>query len=151
IIRRARELGISWDKLAEKETALYEADMADLNVRAPDVFPKVSQTIPKIIALVRTLEAQAHAYQRGGNVYFRVDSVTDYGRLSRLSRDEMIKLSAERGADPNDPRKQDPLDSLVWQESAPDEPRWPSPWGEGRPRGHIESSAMATAHMGDQA
>ena len=150
IIRRARELGTSWNRLAEKETALYEADMADLNVRAPDVFPKVSQTIPKIVALVRTLEAQGHAYQRGGNVYFRVGSVTDYGRLSRLSRDEMIRLSAERGADPNDPRKQDPLDFLVWQESAPDEPRWPSPWGEGRPGWHIECSAMALANLGPQ-
>jgi len=150
IIRRARELGTSWNRLAEKETALYEADMADLNVRAPDVFPKVSQTIPKIVALVRTLEAQGHAYQRGGNVYFRVGSVTDYGRLSRLSRDDMIRLSAERGADPNDPRKQDPLDFLVWQESAPDEPRWPSPWGEGRPGWHIECSAMALANLGPQ-
>jgi len=150
IIRRARELGITWDRLAAKETALYEADMADLNVRAPDVFPKVSQTIPKIIALVRTLEAQGHAYRRGGNVYFRVGSVTDYGRLSRLGRDEMIKLSAERGADPNDSRKQDPLDFLLWQESAPDEPHWSSPWGEGRPGWHIECSAMALANLGDQ-
>src|SRR5256712_5645127 len=150
IIRRARELSTTWVKLAEKETALYEADMADLNVRAPDVFPKVSQTIPKIIALVRTLEAQGHAYQRAGNVYFRVGSVTDYGRLSRLSRDEMIKLSAQRGADPNDPRKQDPLDFLLWQESAPDDPRWPSPWGEGRPGWHIEWSAIALANLGDQ-
>ena len=62
----------------------------------------------------------------------------------------MIRLSAERGADPNDPRKQDPLDFLVWQESAPDEPRWPSPWGEGRPGWHIECSAMALANLGPQ-
>src|SRR2546428_2090283 len=68
IIRRARELGISWDKLAEKETALYEADMADLNVLAPDVFPRASQTIPKIIALIVRLEAQSHAYRRDDNV-----------------------------------------------------------------------------------
>src|SRR5438093_7717009 len=65
IIRRARELGITWDRLAAKETALYEADMADLNVRAPDVFPKVSQTLPKILALAGRLEAQGHAYRRG--------------------------------------------------------------------------------------
>src|SRR5437660_661702 len=101
IIRRARELGTTWDRLAAKETALYEGDMAALNVLAPDVFPRASRTIPKIIELVRTLEAQGHAYQRDGNVYFRVASVADYGRLSRLSREEMIKLSAQRGADPN--------------------------------------------------
>jgi L-cysteine:1D-myo-inositol 2-amino-2-deoxy-alpha-D-glucopyranoside ligase len=150
IIRRSRELGTTWDRLAVKETALYVADMAALNVRPPDVFPRASQTIPKIIVLVRKLEAQGHAYQREGNVYFRVGSVTDYGRLSRLSRDEMIRLSAQRGADPNDPRKQDPLDFILWQASAPDEPRWPSPWGEGRPGWHIECSAMALEHLGAQ-
>jgi L-cysteine:1D-myo-inositol 2-amino-2-deoxy-alpha-D-glucopyranoside ligase len=150
IIRRARELGTTWDRLATTETALYEADMAALNVRAPDVFPRASQTIPKIINLVRKLEAQGHAYQREGNVYFRVGSVTDYGRLSRLSREEMIKLSAQRGADPSDPRKQDPLDFVLWQISAPDEPHWESPWGEGRPGWHIECSAMALEHLGEQ-
>jgi L-cysteine:1D-myo-inositol 2-amino-2-deoxy-alpha-D-glucopyranoside ligase len=150
IIRRARELGITWDRLAAKETALYEEDMAALNVLAPDVFPTASQTIAKIIALVGTLEAQGHAYVREGNVYFRVGSVADYGRLSRLSREEMIRLSAERGADPTDPRKQDPLDFLLWQASAPGDPRWESPWGVGRPGWHIECSAMALEHLGPQ-
>src|ERR1700704_1778293 len=150
IIRRARELGTSWDRLATKETALYEADMAALNVGPPDVFPRASQTIPKIIDLVRLLEAQGHAYQREGHVYFRVGSVTDYGRLSRLSREERITLSAQHGADPNDPRKQDPLDFVLWQASAPDEPRWESPWGVGRPGWHIECSAMALEHLGPQ-
>ena len=150
IIRRARELGTTWDQLATTETALYEADMAALNVRPPDVFPRASQTIPKIIDLVRLLEAQGHAYHRDGNVYFRVGSVTDYGRLSRLSREAMIKLSAQRGADPADSRKQDPLDFVLWQASAPEEPHWASPWGEGRPGWHIECSAMALEHLGEQ-
>jgi L-cysteine:1D-myo-inositol 2-amino-2-deoxy-alpha-D-glucopyranoside ligase len=150
IIRRARELGTTWDRLAAGETALYEDDMTALNVLAPDVFPKASQSIPKIITLVRRLEAQGRAYQRDGNVYFRVGSVADYGRLSRLGREEMIKLSGERGADPNDPRKQDPLDFLLWQASAPDEPLWPSPWGDGRPGWHVECSAMALEHLGPQ-
>src|SRR5207302_4198610 len=150
IIRRARELGTTWDELAGKETALYEADMAALNVVAPDVFPRASQTIPKITGLIGRLAAQGHAYQREGHVYFRVGSVADYGRLSRLSREEMIKLSVQRGADPNDPRKQDPLDFLLWQASSPEEPRWQSPWGDGRPGWHIECSAMALEHLGPQ-
>ena len=150
IIRRAAELGTTWDHLAAKETALYEADMAALNVLAPDVFPRASQTIPKITELIKRLAAQGHAYQRDGNVYFRVGSVTDYGRLSRLSREQMVKLSAERGADPNDPRKQDPLDFILWQASAAPEPCWPSPWGDGRPGWHIECSAMALEHLGKQ-
>src|SRR5438445_7857335 len=150
IIRRARELGTTWDHLADKETALYVDDMAALNVLAPDVFPRASQTIPKIIALIVRLEAQGHAYQREGNVYFRVGSVADYGRLSRLSREQMVPLSAKRGADPNDPRKQDPLDFVLWQVSAPGEPHWESPWGVGRPGWHIECSAMVLEHLGPQ-
>ncbi len=150
IIKRARELGTTWDRLAATETALYQADMAALNVLPPDVFPRASESIGKIIELVGRLVAQGHAYARGGNVYFRVSSVTDYGRLSRLPRDEMVPLSAHRGADPNDPRKQDPLDFLLWQESAPGEPSWESPWGGGRPGWHIECSAMALEHLGEQ-
>jgi L-cysteine:1D-myo-inositol 2-amino-2-deoxy-alpha-D-glucopyranoside ligase len=150
IIRRARELGTTWDHLAAKETALYEDDMAALDVLAPDVFPRASQTIQKITELISRLAAQGHAYQSGGNVYFRVESVTDYGRLSRLSREEMVKLSAERGADPNDPRKHDPLDFILWQASTAPEPSWPSPWGDGRPGWHIECSAMALQHLGKQ-
>ncbi len=150
IMKRSRELGTTWDRLAATETALYQADMAALNVLPPDVFPRASETIGKIIELVSRLVAQGHAYVRAGNVYFRVSSVTDYGRLSRLPRDEMARLSAHRGADPNDPRKQDPLDFLLWQESAPGEPSWDSPWGGGRPGWHIECSAMALEHLGEQ-
>jgi L-cysteine:1D-myo-inositol 2-amino-2-deoxy-alpha-D-glucopyranoside ligase len=150
IIRRARELGTTWDQLAAKETALFEADLAALNVRAPDVFPRASATIEKIIELVTTLEAQGHAYRSDGNVYFRIDSVTDYGRLSRLNEAEMIQVSGERGADPDDARKHHPLDFVLWQKSAPGEPHWASPWSEGRPGWHIECSAMALQHLGDQ-
>ena len=150
IIRRARELGTTWGLLADKETGLYAEDMAALNVLAPNVWPRASQTIAKIIALTVRLEAQGHAYQREGNVYFRVGSIVDYGRLSRLSREDMITLSARRGGDPNDPRKLDPLDFILWQASVPGEPRWQSPWGDGRPGWHIECSAMALEHLGPQ-
>jgi L-cysteine:1D-myo-inositol 2-amino-2-deoxy-alpha-D-glucopyranoside ligase len=150
IMKRSRELGTTWDRLAASETALYQADMAALNVAPPDVFPRASETISRIVDLVKRLVAQGHAYVRDGNVYFRVSSVTDYGRLSRLPRDEMVRLSAHRGADPDDPRKQDPLDFLLWQVSAPDEPRWESPFSGGRPGWHIECSAMALEHLGEQ-
>src|SRR5207248_9786585 len=98
--------------------------MAALTVLAPAVFPRASQTIPNIIALIVRLEAQGHAYEREGNVYFRVGSVADYGRLSRLSREQMVPLSAKRGADPNVPRKQDQLDFVLWQVSTTGEPLW---------------------------
>jgi L-cysteine:1D-myo-inositol 2-amino-2-deoxy-alpha-D-glucopyranoside ligase len=150
VLKRARELGTSWDRLAVEETALYQADMAALNVLPPDVFPRASESVPRIIALVARLLSQGHAYVSGGNVYFRVNSRADYGRLSRLPRDRMVELSAQRGADPDDPHKHDPLDFILWQKSAPDEPKWESPWGLGRPGWHIECSAMALQFLGDQ-
>jgi L-cysteine:1D-myo-inositol 2-amino-2-deoxy-alpha-D-glucopyranoside ligase len=150
ILRRANELHVTWDVLAQRETALYEADMAALNVQPPDVFPRASATIPRIIDLVRILESRGDTYTREGTVFFRVSSRPDYGRLSQLSRDDMIRLSRERGADPDDPRKEDPLDFILWQRSQPGEPAWPSPWSAGRPGWHIECSAMALEHLGPQ-
>ena len=71
-----------------------------------------------------------------------------FGQVSHLSRDEMLKLAAERGGNPDDPEKRDPLDFVLWQPSAPDEPSWPSSWGPGRPGWHIECSALALRELG---
>jgi L-cysteine:1D-myo-inositol 2-amino-2-deoxy-alpha-D-glucopyranoside ligase len=150
VMRRARELGVSWDQLAGKETRLYQEDMAGLNVLPPDVFPRASETIPQILSMARRLEASGHAYARGGNLYYRIASFPEYGQLSQASRTQMIAWSRERGADPSDPRKEDPLDFVLWQRSLPDEPSWESPWSAGRPGWHIECSAMALEHLGPQ-
>ena len=72
-----------------------------------------------------------------------------YGRLSRLPQHEMLPVANERGNDPGDPRKKDPLDFVLWQASAPGEPQWNSPWGAGRPGWHIECSAMSLHYLGD--
>jgi L-cysteine:1D-myo-inositol 2-amino-2-deoxy-alpha-D-glucopyranoside ligase len=150
VLRRARELQVSWDRLVEKETRLYEEDMVALNVLPPDVSPRASQTVPEILSMARQLEAAGHAYARDGNLYYRVASFPEYGRLSHASRAQMIAWSKERGADPSDPRKEDPLDFILWQRSLPDEPSWESPWGAGRPGWHIECSAMVLRHLGTQ-
>jgi len=150
IMKRARQLKISWDQLATKETRLYKQDMRDLHVLPPDVFPYASQTVPQIIAMAGRLQASGHAYAREGNLYYRVASFPEYGRLSHASREQMIVWSQERGGDPSDPRKEDPLDFLLWQRSLADEPTWDSPWGAGRPGWHIECSAMALEHLGPQ-
>jgi L-cysteine:1D-myo-inositol 2-amino-2-deoxy-alpha-D-glucopyranoside ligase len=81
-------------------------------------------------------------------VYFRVTSDPSYGRLSGLTRQEMLPLARERGGHPEDPNKDDPLDFVLWQRSAPDEPWWESPWGRGRPGWHIECSTMARRLLG---
>lgn len=150
IICRARELSVSWDQLAGEETRLYQEDMAGLNVLPPDVFPRVSESVPQILSMARRLEASGHAYARDGNLYYRVASFPEYGRLSHAPRDQMIAWSRERGADPSDPRKEDPLDFVLWQRSLPDEPSWESPWSAGRPGWHIECSALALQHLGPQ-
>src|SRR6185369_10243125 len=89
-------------------------------------------------------------YEKEGNVYFRTKTNKEYGKLSRFDRKTMIKLSEERGADPSDPRKEDPLDFILWQKSKTDEPYWDSKWGKGRPGWHIECSAMVNEYLGEQ-
>src|SRR5947209_11472741 len=89
-----------------------------------------------------------HAYQAAGAVYFSVASFDAFGQVSHLSRDQMLPLAAERGGNPDDPAKHDPLDFVLWQPSAPDEPSWPSMWGPGRPGWHIECSALALRELG---
>jgi len=149
ILRQAKKLGIRWDELAREQTALYLADMAALNVRRPDVMPKASEEVPAILDIVDVLLARGYAYRSGGNVYFQVSKDPDYGKLSRLMREQMLVLAKERGGYPDDPRKRDPLDFVLWQESAPGEPRWDSPWGAGRPGWHIECSAMSLKYLGE--
>ena len=148
ILRRSRELGIAWNQLAEEQTRRYQEDMAALNVLPPDVYPRASQEIPKIVEIVQSLLQKGYAYQADGNIYFQVGLYPSYGQLSRLAKSEMLPIANQRGNDPNDPRKRDPLDFVLWQRSAPDEPSWDSPWGPGRPGWHIECSAMSLRHLG---
>ena len=91
---------------------------------------------------------RGHAYQAEGAVYFSVSSFERFGQVSHLSREEMLPLAAERGGNPDDPAKRDPLDFVLWQPSAPDEPSWQSMWGPGRPGWHIECSALALRELG---
>ena len=149
IMRKSRELGTTWDALAETETRRYQQDMASLNVLPPDVFPRASGEIAKILDIIRVLMDRGFAYQSNGNVYFSVEKDPDYGSLSHLSREEMLPIANQRGNNPDDPLKRHPLDFILWQESLPDEPRWDSPWGAGRPGWHIECSAMALHYLGD--
>jgi L-cysteine:1D-myo-inositol 2-amino-2-deoxy-alpha-D-glucopyranoside ligase len=88
------------------------------------------------------------AYESNGNVYFHIDSWPQYGRLCRMDRAEMLTTANERGNNPDDPNKKDPMDFVLWQAQAPDEPAWDSPWGPGRPGWHIECSTMSSQFLG---
>jgi L-cysteine:1D-myo-inositol 2-amino-2-deoxy-alpha-D-glucopyranoside ligase len=148
ILRSARERRIDYRELAQREAAAFDRAMRTLGVTAPTETPWASEFIPEMVQEVRGLIAAGHGYVREGMVYFRVSSDPGYGRLSGLSREEMLQLAAERGGHPDDPAKDDPLDFVLWQRSAPDEPSWESPWGPGRPGWHIECSTMARRIIG---
>jgi L-cysteine:1D-myo-inositol 2-amino-2-deoxy-alpha-D-glucopyranoside ligase len=149
ILRKAKEVGEDWKALGDRWTAHFIRDMVALNVRPPDHFPRATGVINQIVDIVQRLLDAGVAYESGGSVYFHIDAWPDYGKLSRLHRDEMLPIANERGNHPDDPNKRDPLDFVLWQAKTPDEPAWESPWGTGRPGWHIECSTMAMHFLGD--
>jgi cysteinyl-tRNA synthetase len=144
IIDRAQQLGIAPAELAEKFIAGYFADMDALNIRRADVYPRATQEIPGIIEVIRGLMDKGHAYEAQGSVYFRVKSVSDYGKLGHQNMDALqAGARVESGSE-----KEHPLDFALWKAAKPGEPWWASPWGKGRPGWHIECSAMSLRHLG---
>jgi cysteinyl-tRNA synthetase len=154
VLRKARELNMPWDELGRRETQRYLDDMDALNVRRPDVYARATEEIPAMIEVIQVLIARGYAYECSGNVYFSVKQDPDFTvmphALGLNTYDAMLKIANERGNFPDDPHKKDPLDFVLWQQSAPGEPAWPSPWGPGRPGWHIECSAMSMRYLGPQ-
>jgi L-cysteine:1D-myo-inositol 2-amino-2-deoxy-alpha-D-glucopyranoside ligase len=148
ILRKARELGVHYLDLAAEEMARFDSNMSALGLLPVYSEPRATSAIPEILSLVGKVLESRNAYQSGGAVYFDVSSFPRFGQLSELSRAEMLVLAAERGGMPDDPNKRDPLDFVLWQPSAPDEPAWESRWGPGRPGWHIECSALAIRDLG---
>ncbi len=144
IIRRANEEGISSAEVAEKYIKEYFVDADGLGIKRADVHPRATENIGLIIAMIKKLISQGHAYELDGDVYYRTRSFEGYGKLSHQNVDDL-----ESGARIEaDERKEDPLDFALWKAAKPGEPSWPSPWGEGRPGWHIECSVMATRYLG---
>jgi cysteinyl-tRNA synthetase len=130
-------------ELAEQASQWYVGDTESLGLGRPDYEPKATETIPEIVALIEELITGGHAYEAGGDVYFRVSSFPDYGRLSGQRPDQ---LSDD---DDRSPLKEDPRDFALWKATKEGEDTsWPSPWGSGRPGWHIECSAMAEKFLG---
>ncbi|MBV9119265.1 MAG: cysteine--tRNA ligase [Chloroflexi bacterium] len=149
ILERARQRGVDYRELGRQQTDQFVADMERLNVLSPDVRPHASAEIPQMIAIVERMLTQGTAYAQDGWVYFRVSEFPAYGQLSKYDREQMVRVSAERGADPHDPRKRDALDFVLWQPSLPDEPSWDARWGAGRPGWHLECTAMSLRYLGE--
>jgi L-cysteine:1D-myo-inositol 2-amino-2-deoxy-alpha-D-glucopyranoside ligase len=148
ILRKARELGVHYLDLAAAETARFDDDMRALALLPSFSEPRATSAIADIRGFIGMVLDRGYAYQSGGGVYFDVGRCERFGSLSHLGRDEMLVLAAERGGNPDDPHKRDPLDFVLWQPSAPDEPAWESLWGPGRPGWHIECSALALRELG---
>jgi cysteinyl-tRNA synthetase len=141
----AREAGVPSSEYAAEMTRLYFEDTDRLGLGRPDAEPRATETVPEIVALIEALIESGHAYESGGDVYFRVRSFEHYGRLSNRDPEEMDQGEEAGSAE----LKEDPLDFALWKARKPDEDTaWPSPWGEGRPGWHIECSAMAEKLLG---
>lgn len=145
IIDRAKQHRVTAHELADRYARSFLEDMDALNVSRANVYPKVTEEIPKIIEIVNGLIAKGYAYHVGGNVYFRVSSDPDYGKLSQRSLDAMMAGARVESSD----EKEHPMDFVLWKAAKPGEPSWESPWGLGRPGWHIECSAMSIKYLGD--
>jgi L-cysteine:1D-myo-inositol 2-amino-2-deoxy-alpha-D-glucopyranoside ligase len=148
ILPKARELGVPYLELAEAEMARFHSDMDALDMRPPIAEPRATEAIEAIIDLVGRLLQSGNAYLTHGTAYFDVSTFGRFGELSHYSEDNMVRLARARGGNPDDPHRRSPLDFVLWQPSAPDEPAWRAPFGVGRPGWHIECSAMAMVEHG---
>jgi cysteinyl-tRNA synthetase len=145
LIQRSAETGEPVDVIAETYTEAFFDLLERLHVLAPTHSPRATDHIQEMIDLVSDLMAKDYAYERDGDVYFRVEAFRDYGKLSGRRLDEQeagarIELSE---------KKENPLDFTLWKAAKPGEPTWPTPWGAGRPGWHTECVVMAQKYLGE--
>jgi len=145
IYAAAREAGAGSADFARQMTQAYFGDTDRLGLGRPDAEPLATETIEGIVALIADLVESGHAYESGGDVYFRVRSFDGYGKLSNRPTEDMDQ-GEEAGSES---LKEDPLDFALWKARKPEEDTsWESPWGRGRPAWHIECSVMAEQELG---
>jgi len=141
----ARAAGKGSAEFAEEMKEAYFADTDRLGLGRPDSEPLATETVAGIVSLIEELVDSGHAYESGGDVYFRVRSFDPYGKLSNRRPEDM-----DQGEDAGSSSlKEDRLDFALWKAHKPDEDTsWDSPWGPGRPAWHIECSVMAEQELG---
>ena len=143
IIQRAAATGAAPQALVEGLIQEYFKEMDALNVLRAHRYPRVTEEIPEIIEMVKGLVDKGYAYAIDGDVYYRVNSYADYGKLSHRTLDGMMSgVRVEI-----DQRKEHPMDFALWKSAKPGEPSWESPWGPGRPGWHMECSAMSLKYL----
>ena len=148
IIAASKETGASIADITKKFADIYNEDMASLNVLAPDIEPWATNHIEGMITIGQSLERKGYAYVTKDGLYFQVDQMADYGKLSGRKQEDNeagARVAVDEG-------KRNPSDFAIWKfakEGEPEEAIWDSPWGRGRPGWHIECSAMIKAELGD--
>ncbi|MGB5446081.1 MAG: cysteine--tRNA ligase [Psychromonas sp.] len=146
IINRAAQNNESYEVLTARYTKAMHEDFDALFLLRPDIEPRVTDHMPEVISMVKTLIEKGHAYiAESGDVLFAVDSFDEYGQLSGQNL-EMLQVGARVDVEES---KRNPLDFVLWKMAKPGEPFWESPWGNGRPGWHIECSAMNHKHLGE--
>ncbi|GAB2874559.1 cysteine--tRNA ligase [Pseudoduganella ginsengisoli] len=150
IIKRAVENGETIGQLTSRFTQYMDEDTAALGILPPTLVPRATEYVPQMLGIIEKLESKGLAYQgEDGDVNYAVRNFEGYGKLSGKSLDD---LRAGERVDVNT-GKRDPLDFVLWKaakESEPEEVKWDSKWGKGRPGWHIECSAMSCALLGEQ-
>jgi L-cysteine:1D-myo-inositol 2-amino-2-deoxy-alpha-D-glucopyranoside ligase len=148
LLERAVATGQDWREVAARETELFRADMAALQVLPPAHYIGAVESMDLVVSHVQTLLDRGVAYDVEGDIYFSVGSDPRFGDVAGWDRERMLAVFGERGGDPDRPGKKDPLDCLLWQAERPGEPAWDSALGHGRPGWHIECTAIALEHLG---
>jgi cysteinyl-tRNA synthetase len=154
IIQRAQEQGVTTTALTERYIAAMHADFRALGLLEPQIEPRATEHIQQMQALITILLEKGIAYQAdNGDVYYQVAKFAPYGQLSQRSIAQALEGDAAEAYVSrlaHNHAKQHELDFVLWKAAKPGEPAWPSPWGAGRPGWHIECSAMAMQHLGEQ-
>ena len=147
IINTANKEGVTWKDISDRYIKSYFESMDALNVRHADVYPRVSETMADIVAMVQKLVDTGYAYALdNGDVFYSVEKFAGYGKLSGRKLEDM-----QAGARIEvDTRKHHPMDFALWKAAKPGEPAWDSPWGKGRPGWHIECSTMSLKYLGEK-
>ena len=148
LFAKARELGVHYLDLAAGEEARFNRDMEALEALPVFSTPRASSAISDIRGFIGMVLDRGYAYVVDGSVYFDVSKSPAFGEVSHYSHAQMVEFARERGGNPDDPNKRNPLDFVLWHPSADDEPSWDAMWGAGRPGWHIECSALALRELG---
>ncbi len=143
IIERSSQLSVPPQQLASRYIEEFLSAINALNILPAHKYPRATEEIPTMLRIIQKLVATGHAYAAAGDVYFRVNKASGYGKLSRRSLEGMMAgARVEVGS-----LKEHPMDFTLWKAAKEGEPQWDSPWGPGRPGWHIECSAMSLKYL----